>query len=363
MDNGSRLSGLTRRILDRNSTLLIALLLTVPAFLVAGRQDVRHWKVTVLWSGVFIMAGGMVGFLFGILPNREAEQAGSDNENSTLSPRSNANTNLESVADWLTKILIGLALINAKDLPEQLGRLTSYVAKGLDGAPDEPFVMALIIYFGIAGFILGYLAARVYFRLLASESGSRALASLAENVESAIARQIERALSGPVLTNYDGYLCLSVNEAGALCNVNEGTVLLRNRAGALTVQAWLQPEAPSDSRVATAAVSIRDGEDRGEAEFEIRVDADDFRLIPTRGTVTAHASGGSKRIKFEGTYEIALSTPNASASPGGTYETPRTNDSDEEEFGPKPPQHPFWLMLFQHNRLLQTITLDFKAPN
>src|SRR4051812_43842035 len=130
----------TRRTWERNSSALIVILLTVPALFLAGRHG--NWQITVLWSGVFFLLGALIGFLFGVPSGRSQPDSGSES-------REQVNTNLQQIADWLTKMLIGIVLINLKDIPAQLGYLTRYVTGALDGnGKDEPFVTALVFYFG-----------------------------------------------------------------------------------------------------------------------------------------------------------------------------------------------------------------------
>jgi hypothetical protein len=335
-------SDLARSLWERNSTGLIAVLLTVPALFLAGRHDLRHWQVTILWSGVFLMVGGMIGFLFGVPSARPQTDA------SPAEAHLQINTNLEQISDWLTKILIGLALVNLKDLPDQLGRLTAYVAKGLDGATDEQFVAALVFYFGAAGFLLGFVGARVYLRLLSTELGSRTVARLADSVEATLARQVERALRGPAMVNYEGFLCLVLRESSAPLYLGQSAVLLQRATGALEIEAWLQRDLPrEDPYIRHAPVSIREGEDRTEAEFEIRVDADDFHANGSSRAITASRDAGtSAHTDFHATFDLKPE--------------PGDGDRDDEPGGPRM-QHPLWIMLFQQNRLVQTITLDFKV--
>lgn len=349
----------------RNSSLLSALALTVPAFLIAGGRDFRDWQVIILWCGVFLMAGGLTGFLFGIPSGRPVEPKGARDDES-FAPAASVNTNLEAIADWLTKILVGLALVSVKDLPEQLKRLTSYVSQGLSGKGNEPFLMALVIYFSLAGFVIGILSTRVYFRLISSPSGSKVVAGLTGDLEAALARKIEQALSGPVLVNYEGCLCVSVEQGGSRVTTGEGMVSLPSRSGSLRFQAWLQPATPADSHLATASVSVRNGEDRDEAEFEIRVDSDEFRLMPQSATVKVRHGGESGKVEFNGLYEFKAGATPAHADPPAAARLSLGKGpvvEDDDDTPPAPVQHPLWLMLFQQNRLVQTITLDFQTPS
>jgi hypothetical protein len=74
-----------------------------------------------------------------------------------------ANTNLEQISDWLTKIIVGVGLVQLTVIPGKLRSLADYLATAF-GTPAVPsaLVMTIIFYFGIFGFLLGYLWARLY---------------------------------------------------------------------------------------------------------------------------------------------------------------------------------------------------------
>jgi hypothetical protein len=117
------------------------------------------------------LSGGLVGFLFGI--PRTLQQ---DGVQGTLQPANEkdtsqderqrasygANTNLEQISDWLTKILVGVGLTQIAELPQALQKYADYAAVGLGGFPSsEVFALALLIYFSICGFLIGFLATRL----------------------------------------------------------------------------------------------------------------------------------------------------------------------------------------------------------
>jgi hypothetical protein len=76
-----------------------------------------------------------------------------------------ANTNLEQISDWLTKIIVGVGLVQLTVIPGKLRSLADYLATAF-GTPAVPsaLVMTIIFYFGIFGFLLGYLWARIYLK-------------------------------------------------------------------------------------------------------------------------------------------------------------------------------------------------------
>jgi hypothetical protein len=70
------------------------------------------------------------------------------------------NTNIETVSDWLTKIIVGVGLIHLKDIGAFLDSLSNDLADAL--TIDQPCALALIIYFFLAGLIHGYLLTRMF---------------------------------------------------------------------------------------------------------------------------------------------------------------------------------------------------------
>ena len=87
------------------------------------------------------------------------------NQSKTLPTKSTlkANTNLVEISDWLTKMIVGVGLYQLSTLPGKLRILADYFATSF-GSPAAPsaLVMAILGYFGIFGFLLGYLWARIY---------------------------------------------------------------------------------------------------------------------------------------------------------------------------------------------------------
>src|SRR5258708_31126106 len=139
----------------------LGLLVLLELLLVCIRQP-QFWLSLLLWSISFLAVGGLLGFLFGApraTPNRGSEPKGK--ENSTETHSYSVNTSLEEIADWLTKGLIALALVNLKDIPGLLTRLAAYVARGSSpSAVGPPLAAALILNFTLVGFIGGSLLTR-----------------------------------------------------------------------------------------------------------------------------------------------------------------------------------------------------------
>jgi hypothetical protein len=121
----------------------------------------------LLAAGASLLSGTLLGFLFAI--PRTMQGAGKALNESTEGTGGNgdatwyqANTNLEQVSDWLTKIIIGVGLVQAKEIASFLKRAADYAKPGL-GATEQAgiFALLIIVYFIVAGFLLAYLWTRL----------------------------------------------------------------------------------------------------------------------------------------------------------------------------------------------------------
>ena len=114
------------------------------------------WSVLALGAvvaGASLIVGAFFGFLFG-LP-RAVEQAGSTSSLVT-------NTNLDQVSDWVTKILIGLGLVQLGKIADGINGLASSLVPGLGGTPAaQAFAVGLLVYSAVDGFLVGYLWTRI----------------------------------------------------------------------------------------------------------------------------------------------------------------------------------------------------------
>lgn len=146
-------------------------------------------SLAILWAMACFTAGGIVGFLFGIpkvlqrdevAPPAETNAgartgtgdggtSGNGDRGRGAAPRRPSdysqmvNTNLEQISDWLTKIIVGLGLIELRRLPEFLSRASAFMAGSFGGdASARGFGAAIILYFSIIGFLAAYIVTRIY---------------------------------------------------------------------------------------------------------------------------------------------------------------------------------------------------------
>jgi len=104
-----------------------------------------------MWMMMCLAGGGLVGFLFAV-PRVNAKAANAE----LLVP----NRNIEAMSDWLSKIIVGLGLINFREIGTAINDRAATLSLSLK--VDQGFVVAMIVYFSVAGFLEGYLLTRIF---------------------------------------------------------------------------------------------------------------------------------------------------------------------------------------------------------
>lgn len=127
-------------LLAANMAGFLALMIGVP-----GRLGLAY-----LWAMGCIAAGALIGFLFGVPRANPAAATGQFLHN----------TNVEAVSDWLTKIVVGVSLVNLQTIGGFVDRLAGQLAPAL--ATPTAFATGLISYFFLVGVIQGYILTRMF---------------------------------------------------------------------------------------------------------------------------------------------------------------------------------------------------------
>jgi hypothetical protein len=173
----------------------------------------KAFAVTMLIGLAAAMVGGFLGFLFGVprLTGETAPQlalaatagpgspapAGQTGGGPAPAPGTGAfsgpppsavaaaarsrrgwqsSTNLTEISDWLTKIIVGVGLVEAKAIYDRLSQLSGNLGTMLfDGAAGSLLVIPSII---IAGALLGFLYAYLFTQLVVAELVARTDAEL-----------------------------------------------------------------------------------------------------------------------------------------------------------------------------------------
>jgi hypothetical protein len=164
------------------------------AALIVSATRWEHWQnhlvaqsigYGTLIAGAFFMSGLLVGFLFGFRPT--TQNLVDQSSNALLHPV----TNLEEIADWLTKLLLGAGLVELTRMRTPLRELVYFIARGVEGqvelipgnpaihvdAPGNPAIaLAIIGFFFTSGILYGYLWTRYELSLASDMAGADASA-------------------------------------------------------------------------------------------------------------------------------------------------------------------------------------------
>jgi hypothetical protein len=112
------------------------------------------FATAVITGSCSFLGGGLVGFLFGIPRSASSGQP-------ATAGQYQANSNLVEVSDWLTKIIVGVGLVQIGRVVPALTRLAGSMKAPLGGQPSSAaFGIALVIANVLLGFLFFYLWAR-----------------------------------------------------------------------------------------------------------------------------------------------------------------------------------------------------------
>jgi len=114
----------------------------------------------ILFIGLILgIAGFISSFFIGTL-------FGMPKRNNKKENNYSLNNSLVEISDWLTKIIVGIGLVNLKEIPGYLISLGEYVrvASKYDGQLLNVYAIGIVIYFGFLGLFIGY----NYMRLVLS---------------------------------------------------------------------------------------------------------------------------------------------------------------------------------------------------
>ncbi|MEV7092825.1 hypothetical protein AB0M80_08245 [Amycolatopsis sp. NPDC051045] len=148
-------------------------LIAVAAALLFTLGDGVAQRVAVAVMTLYAAAalGGIAGFLFGV-PKSAPNSPG-------MSARFyQANTNLVQVSDWLTKIIVGVGLIEIRKVVDALGVVATRVGVTLGDKTGDPgsgatFVVLIILGGMSVSFLLTYMwASTRFYRVLLQQEES-----------------------------------------------------------------------------------------------------------------------------------------------------------------------------------------------
>ena len=127
-----------------------------------GSADVSGWTAFGVGLGVICASaavGTILGFLFGIPRALQVDRSAAPDRTGNYGP----NTNLEQISDWLTKILVGVGLVQIGNVGGPSRRLVHAVGEALgDTAAARALGAALLLLFLITGFLTSYVVTRTW---------------------------------------------------------------------------------------------------------------------------------------------------------------------------------------------------------
>jgi hypothetical protein len=137
--------------------------------------------VTAAWSRagliialafMLVAAGYILGLLFAMprtTPTPESDTRSQETAHTSKQRLYSINTNWEQISDWLTKIIVGVGLVNARPLAQLLTQSSSTIAAGftipqgpLPGQTAYDLSIAMLIGYPTLGFLLGFFSIRLY---------------------------------------------------------------------------------------------------------------------------------------------------------------------------------------------------------
>ncbi|MEE1946151.1 pYEATS domain-containing protein [Pedobacter sp. KR3-3] len=158
-------------------TLVLTLLLLLTLFLFFKENKAFAILSILTVTMAFFISGCVLGFVFGIPKKYQNKQATVqlDKEGRPIAPEDpnyTDNSSLEEISDWITKIVIGLSMIQFKAILGMMRDAANNINESLQKSicADQTchlnfyvFSYALIVFYPIAGAIIGYLWTRIEF--------------------------------------------------------------------------------------------------------------------------------------------------------------------------------------------------------
>jgi hypothetical protein len=198
--------------------LIYALTLAPPEPPATGPDTGEVLALGLLTAAAAFAVGGILGFLFGIprslaaapaapttpaTPSQTTTDDKSTAAEAAAAQHFGANTNLEQISDWLTKILVGVGLVQIHQVSGAIEDLAEGLAPGL-GTQGFPVAVTLLIAFTIAGFVSAYLFTRLrlqgaFERALTIEQAVKKLADAETTAIAMVQRQLAPGTDNPSL--------------------------------------------------------------------------------------------------------------------------------------------------------------------
>ncbi len=156
---------------------LVGLYVAAEAALLCCGKECRMF-MALLWALAAWACGQLIGFLFAVpksgVPKGAGQAAGTQPTEGGGGRKAGAsNTSLEEISEWLTKIIVGVGLVEAQKIFEHFKMAVVAFAGGLETGPTamaKALAAAVLVFFPIIGFLGSYLITRTYLAEVIGES-------------------------------------------------------------------------------------------------------------------------------------------------------------------------------------------------
>jgi hypothetical protein len=161
--------------------------------------NLEIFGVAIIVASAAAAIGGLLGFLFGIPRTLQSDAPSNDGSTRYL-----GNTNLEQISDWLTKIIVGLSLVQLGRALPALGRLGNSLSPMLGAAPGSSgFGLSLCIYSSVVSFVVVYLWTRVDLRREMMIADSSISNTVLKEVKATVAPVVQNTVNEAVRESVD----------------------------------------------------------------------------------------------------------------------------------------------------------------
>jgi hypothetical protein len=117
--------------------------------------------VAIVLSGIVVasLVGSFFGFIFAIPRSLQHSGATANDDDPFYAP----NTNLEQISDWLTKIIVGISLVEYSQIVSAFDRAVYWMSLSLGQTRELFFAGAILLSYAVAGFFCAYIWTRLRF--------------------------------------------------------------------------------------------------------------------------------------------------------------------------------------------------------
>jgi hypothetical protein len=115
----------------------------------ASGTILRTFSASTMLSIAAAAAGGFVGFLFGV-PRYIAAPENAQ----TTAAGVRFNNNFQQISDWITKILVGISLVELRPIVRNSNQLVQWMSSAL--SVPETYAASIVIIYVVCGFMVAY---------------------------------------------------------------------------------------------------------------------------------------------------------------------------------------------------------------